>query len=85
MTTDWKPGDAPGEDGLEGHADLPVQLPGEAFGPPTLDEVTELRRFRMALPMGSKGERCGEHGDGVRVAAADGRIPCGPHPFRPRT
>ena len=52
-----EPGDAPGEDGLEGHADLPVQLPGEAFGPPTLDEVTELRRFRMALPMGSKKAR----------------------------
>ena len=57
VTTDWKPGDAPGEDGLEGHADLPVQLPDEAFGPPTLDEVTELRRFRMALPMGSKKAR----------------------------
>ena len=52
-----EPGDAPGEDGLEGHVDLPVQLPGEAFGPPTLDEVTELRRFRMALPMGSKKAR----------------------------
>ncbi|CAL1157428.1 unnamed protein product, partial [Cladocopium goreaui] len=52
-----EPGDAPGEDGLEGQADLPVQLPGEAFGPPNLDEVTELRRFRMALPMGSKKAR----------------------------
>lgn len=50
-------GEGPGDDGT-GDEDLPpAQLPGVPCGPPTLGEVTELRRFRMALPMASIEDR----------------------------
>lgn len=41
-------------DGSEAADEPLVQLPGAPQGPPNLDEVTELRRSRMALPMASK-------------------------------
>ena len=55
------PGELPGELGLQEMR--AVRLPGEeasepqSFGPKTLDEVTELRTFKMALPMANKKSR----------------------------